>query len=236
MINEIIVAVILGSIIALDRTAVLQLMISQPIVASPIIGYFLGNPILGLHVGAATQLIWLPSLQIGAAIVPNASVAAILITSASIIIMQFPEMSGITSMSICGAVFLCVIPLLSIEEKADMLVRKNNYIWVEAAIKAIKRDDLSLIGVYNLGGILFFFLKNMVFLAVSLSFLILLLPNILTHLPKEIISSFSHLFRLLPVIGVAVILKNLLIKKFYYYFIAGACVQIIIILLMLRYG
>lgn len=61
------VAVLCG----LDRTAVLQLMLSRPIVAGPLTGLVLGSPLTGLQVGMLVELLWLGRLPVGASIPPD---------------------------------------------------------------------------------------------------------------------------------------------------------------------
>ena len=48
-------AVLLG----LDRTAALQIMISRPLVAGPLVGLLLGDALTGLTVGMLLELLWL---------------------------------------------------------------------------------------------------------------------------------------------------------------------------------
>ena len=141
MLFEIIFAVLLSGLIALDRTALIQIMLSQPIVAAPFIGYFIGDFSLGLKIGIAIQLLWISSLQIGAAIVPNSSIASLLISIVSITIVRMSQMKDYSPLSICGIVFIAVLPLLVIEEKADTLIRRKNYIWFESALRRIKRNN-----------------------------------------------------------------------------------------------
>lgn len=68
-----IVAVVAG----LDRTAAFQFMISRPIVAAPLTGWILGEPLAGLQVGALVELLWLGRLPVGAAIPPDDTQVAV---------------------------------------------------------------------------------------------------------------------------------------------------------------
>ena len=55
----------------LDRVALVQMMISRPLVAGPLTGLVLGKPLLGLEVGMLLELLWLGRLPVGAAIPPD---------------------------------------------------------------------------------------------------------------------------------------------------------------------
>jgi PTS system mannose-specific IIC component len=56
----------LGGVLGLDTVSCVQAMVSRPIVAAPIAGYLLGDPIAGLSAGAVLELVSLNQLPIGA--------------------------------------------------------------------------------------------------------------------------------------------------------------------------
>jgi PTS system mannose-specific IIC component len=68
---------LLAGALALDETAFLQAMISQPLVASSIAGLAAGNLGIGLAVGATLQLVWVGVLPVGAAPFPDGAVAGV---------------------------------------------------------------------------------------------------------------------------------------------------------------
>ena len=72
---------LLGSLLVLDTTVAFQFLISQPLITSTLLGWFLGDMQLGLEVGFYLQLLWLSSMPVGAAIVPEGNIAAIVITA-----------------------------------------------------------------------------------------------------------------------------------------------------------
>ena len=67
----------LGAVLALDTTSVGQTMISRPLVAGPLTGWVLGDPSLGLAVGAVLELYLLVSFPSGGARFPEASTATV---------------------------------------------------------------------------------------------------------------------------------------------------------------
>lgn len=235
MFFEIIFAVILSGLIALDSTAIIQIMLSQPIVAAPLIGYCIGDFSLGLIIGIATQLLWISSLQIGAAIVPNSSIASLLISIVSITIVRMSQMSDYSPFSICGIVFIAVIPLLAIEERSDTFIRKKNYIWFESVQRRINRNNFSLINLFNIGGAFFFFLKNVFFLGLSVFLLLMVLPPLIMLLPSKVVSAFGLFFKMVPVVGISAVLAGLLSKKYYFLFAAGMIVQMIVLIFAINY-
>jgi len=55
----------LYALLSLDQIAVGQLMFSRPIVVGPILGWFLGDPVLGLLVGVIVELTWVHVIPVG---------------------------------------------------------------------------------------------------------------------------------------------------------------------------
>ncbi len=68
---------VLAGALALDETALLQVMVSQPVVAGAAAGVVVGDLGLGLIVGSALQLVWIGALPVGAAPFPDGAVAGV---------------------------------------------------------------------------------------------------------------------------------------------------------------
>lgn len=67
----------LAGLVALDATAALQVMVSQPIVAGALAGALCGDVVTGTLVGAMLQLVWSGALPVGAAGFPDAPVGTV---------------------------------------------------------------------------------------------------------------------------------------------------------------
>jgi mannose/fructose/N-acetylgalactosamine-specific phosphotransferase system component IIC len=74
---SILVLALVAGAVAIDTTAVLQLMFSQPVVAGTLAGAVVGEPAIGLLVGLTLQLVWTGVLPVGGAGFPDAGVAAV---------------------------------------------------------------------------------------------------------------------------------------------------------------
>ena len=81
MILAIVGIALIGGLIGLDRTAVGQFMISQPIVAAPLTGWMLGDPIAGIIIGVVLELIWVLDMPIGAFVPADATISAVSATA-----------------------------------------------------------------------------------------------------------------------------------------------------------
>ena len=76
--------VFLGGLLALDATSVGQFMVSRPLVASTLTGWWLGDARLGLEIGAILELFHLAGVPAGGFRVPEsgpASVVAVAVSS-----------------------------------------------------------------------------------------------------------------------------------------------------------
>lgn len=74
---------LLGGLLGLDATAVGQFMASRPLVAGVLAGWLLGNPTLGIAIGAILELYFLVSFPTGGARFPEGSTATVVAVAAA---------------------------------------------------------------------------------------------------------------------------------------------------------
>ncbi|MFB3896992.1 MAG: PTS sugar transporter subunit IIC [bacterium] len=104
MLVELAKSAAIGGLIFLDSSSVAQIMISQPIVCAPLIGWYLGNWQIGLLIGALLELLWIGKLPIGSHIPPEAPISAMTATIIYIFLtrgMQVPIGTFVLAISIC---------------------------------------------------------------------------------------------------------------------------------------
>ncbi len=147
------VAVLCG----LDRTAVLQLMLSRPIVAGPLTGLVLGSPLIGLQVGMLVELLWLGRLPVGASIPPDDTQIA---TGGTFLAVAFssPDFSTPVTIIFC---LLVAIPLAKSGQFFDKMARRANNLLVKSAERNVLTGDLSTIDRLHLVGIGHFALSSL---------------------------------------------------------------------------
>ena len=68
---------LLGGLLALDATSVGQFMVSRPIIAGTLAGWWLGDPALGLEIGAILELFHLAGVPAGGSRVPESGPASV---------------------------------------------------------------------------------------------------------------------------------------------------------------
>ncbi len=68
---------VLGGLLALDATSVGQFMVSRPLVAGTLAGWWLGDPAFGLEIGAIFELFHLAGVPAGGSRVPESGPASV---------------------------------------------------------------------------------------------------------------------------------------------------------------
>jgi len=80
---------VMGFVAGLDTTAAFQIMIGQPLVACALLGWMMGDPVMGAMVGVVTQLLWMGKLPVGAATFPDGNIGSLV---AAALVVHFRDM------------------------------------------------------------------------------------------------------------------------------------------------
>lgn len=192
----------------MDRV-VLQAMISRPIVAAPVIGLILGDPYTGLIAGAFIELFWIDQPPIGAYIPPNDTMAAILVTAASI---ESAHYLGNLPQGLIVMAVLLFLPLgISARHMELWLCRKNEKLSDEALCDA-SRGDVRSIARRHLTAILNAYLFPAAFILVTLPIGISIMTWAYPRLADWTIRGLTLTYSLIPFIGTAVALNTINIR------------------------
>ncbi|MBD3224489.1 MAG: hypothetical protein GF313_07155 [Caldithrix sp.] len=177
---EILLLSSIGAILSLDTTAAFQVMVSQPVVACALIGWFGGDIVLGLHIGFLLQLLWLSNLPVGAALVPEGNVGSMIAAIVALRLdSQFPSAESIIILaallsalvaSYFGRKMVKVMRDLNVRLFDRMLNRLKN-----GNIAAISQTKLLVIGQQIVIAVFFVFLLSSV-MANFFKFLLLNMP------------------------------------------------------------
>jgi PTS system mannose-specific IIC component len=215
MFFEILLLAFFGGLIGLDRTAVGQFMISQPLVAGPLTGWLLGDVSAGLIIGVALELIWVLDLPVGSFVPANSTVSAVFATSAAILGSHGPA-----SLSVIGFSLLLTAALAQVTIKADYVVRTWNARLVAAAESGKEPDAGRRLFGAHLFGVVFFFLKSFLLYLIILP-LGVVAVLLFQRFPEEVHRAMSLFVQLLPLLGVAVIAHKLSIRMVDAFFFIG---------------
>ena len=120
MITQLLTVSILGGLIQLDRKAIIQSLLSQPVIIAPIIGMLLGDLKTGMALGAMTQLLWLGSVSIGASLPSNDTIGTAVITTVACLINYE------TQEHVWVASLILLAPVSIISQKFDIIIERIN--------------------------------------------------------------------------------------------------------------
>jgi PTS system mannose-specific IIC component len=194
----------------LDRTAALQIMISRPIVAAPLTGWLLGEPLVGLQVGALLELLWLGRLPVGAAIPPDDTQVAVASTLLTITMGESLVLSGPPLLLLCT---LVAMPLGKIGQLAERLARNWNGRLLIAAETALETGDLAAAERSHLWGLAHFAVASLASFAVIVLTGTLTLHALVPLLAGPVEAAAGGLRLTFPLVGIAIILGSLNVKR-----------------------
>jgi PTS system mannose-specific IIC component len=207
---------LIGSLLILDTTVAFQFLISQPLIACTLLGWFLGDAHLGLQIGIYLQLLWLSSIPVGAAIIPEGNVAAIIVTG--LVVRYHQVYEYFNTLLIFGLLFGILISYIGGE--LVVLSRKSNQFFLTKIIDYTRNGNLGTLTVINYLALLFHFL-----LMFGLIYLAMFIGDVLfTHiirLPAEWNNYFKYAVYALIGIGSGLTLSMFREKKFHLFLAAG---------------
>lgn len=167
---------ILGAIILLDKYAIGEFGISQPLIAGTIIGALYGDVRTGIFIGALFQMIFLANLPIGRDVPPDAQAAGIAGCSSYFILRKINQVEP-------NFIVVFFIGLLAaiLGSMLDIYIRRTN----EQLYYRFLRNKSSL-SFYHLSGILTSFLRGIIlFLPLFVIVNFLRFPPITPTINKE---------------------------------------------------
>ncbi len=215
MVLAVLSTAVVGGLIGLDRTAAGQFMISQPIVAGPLTGWMLGDLTTGLVIGAALELIWVLDLPVGTFVPANATVGTVSATA----IAALGNPAG-ASLPAAGFSMLLTTAMVPLTMKADGLIRTWNARLADTALTASGSNAGHALDRAQVAGLVLFFLKSFVLYCIFIP-LGVATVGLFWHLPDAFHRAMSLFVKLLPMLGVALVVRKLSVRTFDRYFLAG---------------
>jgi PTS system mannose-specific IIC component len=158
VIADYLLAGLVSMLTGLDRVALVQLMLSRPLVAGPLTGWVLGSPLVGLEVGMLLELLWLGRLPVGAAIPPDDTQVAV---GATVLALTVGEMLNLSGMPMVLLAVLVAIPLGKFGQVFDRLARHVNDRIAVAGHKALMAGDIGRLERKHLLGLVSFALASL---------------------------------------------------------------------------
>lgn len=215
MIAAIVGISVVGGLLGLDRTAIGQFMVSQPLVAGPITGWLLGDATAGLVIGAVLELIWLLDMPIGNFVPADATIVTV--SACAIAVLGKP---GGATLSVIGFSLLLTTAMVPLTMQADAFIRKRNSKLVENVLASGADNLAQAVTREHLSGIAAFFLKSFVLCLVIIPAGIAAVL-LFEHLSGAVHRALSLFVKLLPLLGAALIAHKLSIKVFDLFLLIG---------------
>ena len=207
----------MAALLGLDRTAALQIMISRPLVAGPLVGLLLGDAMTGLTVGMLLELLWLCRMPVGASIPHDDTQVAVAATTLAI------ALSGTVGrgvgLTLCA--LLVALPLGKIGQVVERTVRSRNQLLPAAAQRVLHQGGLPAIERLHLLG-----LGNFALGALTTYTAIVLIGRwlVITGSPYflDLLTRQAVWIKLaLILVGVATLLQALNVRRAYALFLSG---------------
>ncbi|MFC2076241.1 PTS sugar transporter subunit IIC [candidate division KSB1 bacterium] len=155
---ELFIVAFVGGLLALDHTAAWQTMISQPLVACPLVGLLVGDPYSGLFVGALLQLLWLAEMPLGSSYYPDltsGAVAGALVASLGRGRYDLPALSAFSLAVLAAVVFSWIGAMVEVK-----WIRRINGALSDRAMGAAERDGSAGLTRLTLTALAVVFLKG----------------------------------------------------------------------------
>ncbi len=128
------------SFLALDTTAAFQMLVSSPLFTGPLLGWLLGDTMLGFEMGFLFQLLWLGKIPAGATFVPEGNIASMIATALVLLNKElaFPHTTLTLAFleGILISYFGAVLTVLYRKANGKMLqitiaqIRKRHFRWI----------------------------------------------------------------------------------------------------------
>jgi mannose/fructose/N-acetylgalactosamine-specific phosphotransferase system component IIC len=142
---------LLGSLLLLDTTIVLQSLISQPLFTCTILGWIFGDIQLGLQLGIYLQILWLSIIPVGKTVIPEGNTAAIITT---VLVLRYNQEHQLFNIILVLAVLYSLIFAYAGSQLVD-LFGKTNVKFLHYALTRLESGDTNVLGRLNIGAILF---------------------------------------------------------------------------------
>ena len=207
---QIILLTILSGLIMIDFMS-WHITFHNTIITGIVAGVIMGNPTLGLIVGATLQSYALGLNYFGGASIPNYQVAAIIVVA----------LCGGSVERIPEIIALIGIPVAALTVQLDVVGRVVNSFWQHRVDAVVLTGDIKKIMLRNAGGFLTWSLTRMIPVFICLTIGPSLVDQLTLIMPEWFLNGLSIASGIFPAIGFTILLKYMPLKGNYQYLIIG---------------
>ena len=204
-----IIAIGLYAFLAINESFISS-SLNRPVVAGTIIGWIMGDIQTGMQIGATLNLMQLGVAAFGGASIPDFLTASILGTAFAIISGQGMEFG-----------LAIAIPVALLMMQMDILARFLNVFILHRVDRAIERGQVNKIRPLVLSGAFSWGLSR----AIPVWLMLIVGQNavewVTTNIPDFLMGGLRVAGGLLPVVGIAILLRYLPLKNYFHFLILG---------------
>ena len=185
-------------------------MVFRPIVVGTLIGIVLGDPVMGAKCGATLEVVFMGSIQIGAAVPPDAMLGAGIGTALAIITGQGPEVA-----------FSLGFPIAVFGQSIKIVCFIIRSWYMGLACKYAREVQVKKMHLLNWAGLI---LQCTIYGLVgfcTIYFGSSVVESALNSIPENVMTALNISGGLLPAVGFALLLQPMMTKKNFLYFFLG---------------
>ncbi len=228
--NPVVVASLVGGVLAVDNRSSLRIMVSQPICGGLITGLLLGAPAEGLMAGGLLQMMFLGHVPVRGERVPDLPLGGV---TASALFILVNGSAGGDPISKGVVLFLSILAALFVAVLGDALYRwweRRAGFLADAAVRRARAGDTAGVSVIHLSVLLLHFTG-----AFSILFVVIAAGRPLFSLWAAMLvealgEKLQPLAVLVPFIGVGSLLRLHFIRTRVFWFGAGFLVSFVLLL------
>lgn len=228
--NPVVMASLVGGLLAVDNRSSLRLMISQPICGGLITGLLLGAPAEGLLAGGLLQMMFLGHVPVRGERVADLPLGGV--AAAALFILVNREVGG-DPLYMGVVLFLSLLAALIVSALGDVLYRwweRRAGFLADAAVRCARKGNTAGISAIHLSVLLlhFAFAFSILFVVIAAGRPLLSLGAV--TLVKASGESYQPLAVLVPFIGVGSLLRLHFIRTRVFWFGTGFLVSFVFLL------
>ncbi len=189
-----------GALLGLDNIAVGQFMFAQPAIGAVLVGYIVGEPLLGVWAALTFQLLWLGQIPVGAYVPPSAAITAIAAVG-----LAGPSGAPLATRAVAAA-FLA-IPVGILAGRLDFWIKSRNVGVLHRSENDLLDGRPLALGGAVIKGVANFFLKDFFLLLVAVFVGSVALTLALKYVTPDWHRGLEMAFLISPAVGIGAALK-----------------------------
>ncbi len=199
--------------ICLDKKHAFQFSISQPLITSSFIGFFLDAFIPAMYFGLLVQLLWLGNLPFGASKTPEGNIASIV---GCMLYVEYHELYAIHGQFILFVLFIYTVAISFAASKTETYMRNINIHLFDYAYDSIRIESSPNIGKVVFTALGIQLLANWILILTTLFLGKFVLQNLYNYLSADLSSIWQFVEIAIWATGIGLVIsvyKDIKLKK-----------------------